>query len=281
MLKEFSLENKTALITGGSSGIGKAIALVFAEAGADVAVTARGLERLEKAADEIRELGHKVVAIQADVSDRSQADQLIAKATSELGRVDILVNNAGGGGGSGPIVPLPDPPDRPALGYGNPRDHTVAMTEEQWQRGLDQNLNSSFYCCRAVGPQMLERRSGKVINISSTNSVLAYPYSVAYHAAKAGMKMFTKVLANEWAGYNINVNCIAPGWFLTGLTNGAFESPERAEWAESQIKFLPLGFIAPNRDCGILALYLASEASQYMTGQMINLDGGETAFYNY
>ena len=280
MVKELSLEGKTALITGGSSGIGKAIALVFAEAGADVELCARGLDRLQEAADEVRTLGRKVFTIQADVSDRQQVDDLVAKATSDLGRIDILVNNAGGSGGGAPVIPLPDPPDRPPLSYANPRDHTLGLSDEKWQGVLDGNLSSCFYCCRAIGPQMLERRSGKVINITSTGAFEALPYNMAYHSAKAGMQMFTKVLANEWAPYSVNVNGIAPGWFLTASTTPRFEDPEYADWARAQVEKLPMRYIAPNRDCGLLALYLASEASQYMTGQLITLDGGDTATYN-
>ena len=277
MPRELSLEGKTALITGGSSGIGRAIGLVFAEAGADVAISARGLERLEEAAEEIRGLGRKVVAIKADVSERQQVDEMVSRASQDLGQIDILVNNAGGGGG--PVIPLPDLPDdyHPEWEYRKPKDHTVGTSDETWHRVLNSNLSSTFYCCRAVGPQMLERRSGKIINIASNVATLAYPYSIAYQSAKSGVKMLTRVLANEWAAYNINVNAIAPGWFSTAATRSTFESPEDTQQVYD---VLPLGRVGPNRDCGLLALYLASEASQYMTGQMIMLDGGESALYN-
>ena len=278
MFKEFSLEGKTALITGGSTGIGKAIALVYAEAGADVAISARRLGLLEEAADEIRGHGHKVVAIQADVSDARQVDKMAAKAVEELGRVDILVNNAGGGVGSGPVVPLPDPPDRPALGYVNPKDHRVAITEEGWQAHLNFTLSAAFYCARAIVPQMLERRQGKVINIASGNAILAYPYSPGYQSCKAGLKMLTKVMANEWGRYNINVNVIAPGFFITDAIRHWFE--ENAEWGKATVEWLPLRRLTDIRDLGLLALYLACPASDWMTGQLICLDGGETALHD-
>ena len=282
MLKEFTLEGKTALVTGGSAGIGKAIALVYAEAGADVAIAARNFDKLEQAAEEVRGLGHKVVPIQADVSDRQQCESMVATATQELGRIDILVNNAGGSGGGAPVVPLPDLPDRPELGFKNPRDHTVGMTDDQWQKTLDVNMNGTFYCSRAVAPQMLERRSGKIINISSTNAVCAYPFSAAYQSAKAGLKMLTKVLSNEWAPYNVNVNCIAPGWFVTEATAPYFEdpSPELKGWVEAQVAWLPLRRLTETRDLGLLAFYLACPASDWMTGQYICLDGGETGAFN-
>ena len=277
MLKEFTLENKTALITGGSAGIGKAIALVYAEAGADVAITARGLERLDQAADEIRKLGHKVVAIQADVSERQQVDEMVSKATEELGRIDVLVNNVGSGGGTFAVAPLPDPPERPPLGYTNPRDITVGMSDEFWHGVLNRNMGSTFYCCRAVVPAMLERRSGKVINIGSTNGTMAYPYGAAYQSAKAGLKMMTKVMAAEWGRYNVNVNVIQPGFFVTEATRRLFETPEYADWANEQLAWLPMRRLADTRDLGLLALYLACSASDWMTGQVISLDGGETA----
>ena len=281
MLKEFSLEGKTALITGGSTGIGKAIALVYAEAGADVAISARRVGLLEEAAEEIRAHGHKVVAIEADVSDPRQVDKMAAKAIEEMGRVDILVNNAGGGTGAagrGPIVPLPDAPDRPAFGYALPRDHRVAITEEGWNYQLNFTLSGAFYCARAIVPQMLERRQGKVINIASTNAVLAYPYSPAYQSCKAGLKMLTKVMANEWGRYNINVNVIAPGFFVTDAIRGWFE--ERPEWGRAQAEWLTLRRFTDIRDMGLLALYLGCPASDWMTGQLICLDGGETSLHD-
>ena len=280
MLKEFTLERKTALITGGSAGIGKAIALVFAEAGADVAIAARALERLEETAEEVRGQGRKVLSIQTDVSDRAQVDEMVARTIQELGRIDILVNNAGGSGGGAPVAPLPDPPDRPALGYRNPRDHTAGMTDEAWHRVINLNLSAPFYCCRAVAPQMLERREGKIINIASANAVMAYPYSPAYQSSKAGVRMLTKVLANEWGRYNIKVNAIAPGWFVTEATRAFFESPDNAEWVQAQLSWLPLRRLSDTRDVGLLAFYLASPASDWMTGQLICLDGGETAISN-
>ena len=281
MLKEFTLEGKTALITGGSAGIGKAIALVFAEAGADVVITARRVGLLEEAAEEIRGLGHKVVPIQADVSDPRQVDKMAAKAMQELGRIDILVNNAGGVGGvEGPIVPLPGPVDNPGFGYADPIDHRVAITEEGWRTILNLNVGSAFYCCRAIVPQMLERRQGKVINIASTNAVMAYPYISPYMSSKAGMKMLTKVMANEWGRYNVNVNVIGPGWFVTEKSKDSFESLRSSGWVQEQLASIPLRRLTDTRDLGLLALYLACPASDWMTGQFICLDGGETSLHD-
>ena len=277
MLKEFSLEGKRALVTGGSTGLGRAMGLVFAEAGADVALSARTVENLQAAAEEISQYGHKVVTIPTDVSDSAAVDAMVARATEELGGIDILVNNAGTGGG-GPVAALPEPPGpEVSTGYRNPREYSSSLADDIWHRVMATNLNGPFYACRAVGPQMMERRYGKVINIASTNAVLAYPYGAPYQTSKAGVKMFTKVLAMEWAQFNINVNGIMPGWFVTEMTRGGFANPEVRKQREEGV---PLKRLTSNRDLGLLALYLASPASDWMTGQVIALDGGETALYS-
>ncbi len=268
MLSDFNLEGKTALVTGASSGIGKEIALVLAEAGADVAVAARRLDRIEETADKIRGLGRRAVPIQADVSDSQQVDDMVSQATESLARIDILVNNAGISGG-GPLVPLPD-------GEANSQT-SRRLADDTWHRVIDTNLSSCMYVNRAVAPQMLERRSGKIINISSTSAILAEPYGSAYQVSKAGMKMLTKTLANEWGQFNINVNAIGPGWFVTEMTEDGLNVPGKYQEAVSNI---PLGRLTNLRDLGLLAVYLASPASDWMTGQIIYLDGGETAIYS-
>jgi NAD(P)-dependent dehydrogenase (short-subunit alcohol dehydrogenase family) len=277
MLEEFSLKGKRALITGGSTGLGRAMGLVFAEAGADVAISARSVENLKAAEEEIGKHGHKVVSIAADVSDSGAVDAMVAQATEALGGIDILVNNAGRAEG-GPVAALPEPPGpETGIGYSNPPEDAPSLADDTWRKTMETNLNGPFYTCRAVAPQMMQRRYGKVINIASTNAVLAYPYAAPYQTSKAGLKMFTKVLAMEWAQFNINVNCIMPGWFITEMTRQGFEIPE---WREKVEAGLPLKRLTDNRDLGLLALYLASPASDWMTGQAIALDGGETALYN-
>ena len=277
MLEEFSLEGKRALITGGSTGLGRAMGLVFAEAGADVAISARTLENLKAAEEQISKHGHKVVSIATDVSDSGAVDAMVAQATEALGGIDILVNNAGRAEG-GPVAALPEQPGpETGIGYSNPPEDAPSLADDTWRKTMETNLNGPFYTCRAVAPQMMQRRYGKVINIASTNAVLAYPYDAPYQTSKAGLKMFTKVLAMEWAQFNINVNCIMPGWFITEMTRQGFEIPE---WREKIEAGLPLKRLTDNRDLGLLALYLASPASDWMTGQAIALDGGETALYN-
>ena len=268
MLNEFDLDGKTALVTGASSGIGKEIALVLAEAGAKVAVAARRLDRIEETVEEIQGSDGHAVAIQVDVSDSQQVDDMVSQATEALGRIDILVNNAGISRG-GPLAPLPEED-----GVSQPSER---MDDATWQSVLDTNLSGAMYVCRAAAPQMMERRSGKIINIASTSSILAYPNGSAYQVSKAGMKMLTKVLAGEWGRFNINVNAIGPGWFVTEMTEANLNIPGEYQEAVSNI---PLGRLTPLRDLGLLAVYLASPASDWMTGQIIYLDGGETALYS-
>lgn len=271
MLSEYSLERKTALVTGGGRGIGKAIALVLAEAGADVAVAARTLSQVEEVAAEIRSMGRRSAALQVDVSDSGQVDQMVSKATEALDRIDILVNNAGISYGPVPLIPLEKQPDEMIAG-----DLKSGLTDEQWHNTLDVNLNSAFYCCRAVASQMLERRSGKIINVSSMTGILAEPYYTAYDSSKAGMNMLTKCLALEWGRFNVNVNGIGPGWFMTEMTKPGFVNQEVHE---SRVKGVPLQRLTDTRDVGLLAVYLASPASDWMTGQMIFLDGGQSAIH--
>ena len=151
------------------------------------------------------------------------------------------------------------------------------MDDDTWHEVLNINLSGTMYVCRAVAPQMLERRSGKIINISSTNAKIAFPNGSAYQVSKAGVNILTKVLASEWGQYNINVNAIGPGWFITEMTEERFNE---IEWADRLVAELPLRRLTSLRDLGLLAVYLASPASDWMTGQIIYLDGGETAMYN-
>jgi NAD(P)-dependent dehydrogenase (short-subunit alcohol dehydrogenase family) len=269
MLPEFNLQGKTALITGGGRGIGRAIALVFAEAGADVAVTARSAAQVQSVAAEIEVMGRKGVPLVCDVADSAQVDSAVAEATRKLGKIDILVNNAGAAT-VGPVVPVPDVPDD--VDWRWPADQR--MSDDTFRQIFATNLDGSFYMARAVAPQMIERRSGKVINIASTSANLAFPYEAAYAPSKAAVQMLTKVLALEWGPYNVTVNAISPGWFKTEMTEPGFKDPAIAE---ARVKSLPLRRLTDLRELGLLALYLACPAADWMTGQVIVLDGGESA----
>lgn len=269
MLPEFSLAGKTALVTGGGRGIGRAIALVFAEARANVVVTARSAHQVEAVAAEIEDGGGTALALVCDVADSAQVDGTVMEATDRLGRIDVLVNNAGEVT-VGPVVPVPDPPENVDWRW-SPDER---MSDFDFRRIINTNLEGAFYMARAVAPQMIERRSGKVINVASTSANLAFPYEAAYGPSKAAVQMLTKVLALEWGPYNVNVNAISPGWFRTEMTEPGFRDPVIAE---SRVASLPLGRLTDVRDLGLLALYLASPASDWMTGQVIVLDGGESA----
>ncbi len=252
MLKEFSLSGKTALVTGGGRGIGRAIALTLAEAGADVAVAARTLSQVEQVANEIRALNRHSLALQVDVTDSLRVDEMVTHTTTELGRIDILVNNAGISG----------------------KSSLASFSNDAWHRIIETNLSGPFYCCRAVASQMLERRFGRIINVSSISATVATMGGAAYNSSKAALNMLTKVLALEWAPYNVGVNAIGPGWFETEMSKASLETTEQRARVEN---IIPMGRLTSLRDLGLLAVYLASPASNWMTGQVIYLDGGETA----
>jgi len=257
MLEEFDLKGTTALVTGGGRGIGRAIALTLAEAGADVAVAARTLGQIEQVADEVISLNRRSLAMQTDVTNATDVDDMVSKVIWTFGKIDILVNTAGiSSWGKGGQVPL------------------VSFDNDSWRQIIDTNLSGPFYCCRAVAKHMLQRRAGKIINVSSTSATMSGEGSPAYSSSKAGLNMLTKVLALELAAYNVTVNAIGPGWFETEMTKASLGNPSRRAEIESSI---PLGRLTSLRDVGLLAVYLASSASDWMTGQLIYLDGGQTA----
>ena len=252
MLEEFSLSGKTALVTGGGRGIGRTIAITLAEAGADVVVVARTLSQVESVATEIRNMGKRSLSLQIDVSDPQAVDKMVDRVTTEFGQIDILVNNAG----ISMSIPL------------------ISTDNDSWHRMLDINLSGPFYCCRAVAKQMINRKSGKIINISSTSGKRATVGGAAYNSSKAALNMLTKVLALELAPYNVGVNAIGPGWFETDMSSPLLETKEQRAEVESTI---PFGRLSDLRDLGVLTVYLSCRASDWMTGQIIYLDGGETA----
>ena len=256
-IPSLSLEGRAAIVTGTGSrmGMGSAIALSFAEAGADVAICdivnkGGGMESL---VSEIKQLGRRSLAVQTDVTKKSAVDNMVKKVIGEFGFVDILVNCAGGG------------PPRPAF---------LEMPEEHWDTLMDVNCKSCFLCSQAVSKAMIERRKGSIISISST---LAEPRGgvSAYGAAKAAQNRLTVGLAHDLAEYNIRVNAIAPGMVRTELLRHVFgdnwNEPEVMKRAAERI---PLGYIAEPQDVANLALFLASDASRCITGMIVTLDGG-------
>lgn len=257
---EYEVEGKTVIITGAARGIGKGIARVLSESGARVMVTALTERYLGPLAQELAASGHPIETLTADATKAEDWQRTLDAALERWGHVDVLINNLGDSIRK-PLVPLPGSED------GAP------MTDEQWRFVLDVNLTQAFMGCRALGPHFLERRKGKVINISGTAARKGSPEALAYSAAKAGLTRLTQTLALEWAPYGITVNSIAPG---------SFPDPEIAEPSqlarsqEQAAKTVPLGRVGELREVGLLALYLASDASNYMTGQTIYLDGGTT-----
>jgi len=250
-----SLEGKVAIVTGSRRGIGRAIALVFAEAGADVVVCDKVVEtgELDAVADEIQKLGRRTLAIRADVTCQPDVDNLVKKARDEFGFIDILVNDAGIEILGKPLVECPD---------------------EVWDEVIDTDLKGYFRCARAVGKGMVERKRGNIVNIASVSASKASAQGGgAYGVAKAGVVMLTKTLAKELASYNIRVNAIAPGSVRTALCT-VCNDPERLKQREATI---PLGRIAEPSDIAHVALFLASDASGYVTGVTVLADGGTMA----
>jgi len=246
----FELKDKVAIVTGGGTGIGRGIAIEFAKVGADVVVASRKLENLEKVTAGIRGLGRRALAIATDVRKPDDVDNMVQKTMEQFGRIDILVNNAG-------------------ASFNCPLEN---MTPGGWDVVINIDLRGVFLCSRAAGKVMIQQKKGKIVNISSMAGVWGSPMMAHYGAAKAGVINFTRSLAAEWAKHNIYVNCIAPGPILT-------EGYLGVRTAGGLAVELPPGSNALNRwgrpeEIAYAAIFLASEASSFMTGQTICVDGG-------
>jgi 2-deoxy-D-gluconate 3-dehydrogenase len=246
------LEGKVALVTGGSRGIGRAIALAFAQAGADVMLAARGREGLEAATKEVEAEGRRALAVPTDVTDPEQVRSLVDRAAEEMGTIDILVNNAGGA----PFLSTVD-----------------SIREDGFEKYLRLNFTSAFYCTKAVAPLLLEKRAGCVINVASVAGLTASPGLTYYGAAKAALINFTRTVAREWASSGIRVNAIAPGWIETDLNVGARQDPNFYETIRSSI---PMGRWGRSEEVATVARFLASDAASFITGAVIVVDGGQT-----
>jgi NAD(P)-dependent dehydrogenase (short-subunit alcohol dehydrogenase family) len=254
-LPQFSLEGKVALVTGGSRGIGEATAATLARAGADVAVTSRKLPDLERVAEQVRSLGRRALAAEAHVGRIDQLEPLVDRVVGELGRIDILVNNAG-------------------TNFFSP---AIDMDEKAWDSVLNLDLKGLFFLSQAAARRMRDQGGGRIVNISSVSGYRVQVPTGHYSIAKAGVHMATKVMALEWAAYNIRVNCIAPGAIDTRLYDAIFTlmPDEQAEAQKEQARQrIPMGRVGEPREIADAILYLASDASSYVTGQSFAVDGG-------
>jgi NAD(P)-dependent dehydrogenase (short-subunit alcohol dehydrogenase family) len=247
-----SLEGRIAVVTGGSRGIGRAIALGFAEAGADVTIADIKLEEANKTVEDIKALHRRALAVETNIAVKSQVDNLVAKTIEEFGTIDILVNNA-------------------AINIMRP---LVELREDGWDRVMNVDLKGYFLCSQAAAKVMMEKQRGNIINMVSTGAVKAAPGLGAYSIAKAGVVMLTKLLALELAGYKIRVNAIGPYLVRTAFSQPMWADPDALKAIEASI---PLGRIAEPEDIVSAALFLASDASSLITGQTIFIDGGTLA----
>ena len=255
MSSDLSLKGKVAVVTGSGRGIGRSIAIEFARAGASVIVNALHEESAERTSTEISKAGGKSIPVVGDVSQPSFATTLVAEAVMRFGKIDVLVNNVGFFRAKG----------------------ICDMTEAEWDEVIDSNIRTVFLCSKAVGKKLIDgRNSGAVINIASFWGVVGGPDRTAYSAAKAAVIGFTRSLAIEWAQYRIRVNAIAPGYVKTEQIQERIQSGAYSE--DSLVKRTPLGRMGSPSDVANAALFLASDRSAHITGQLLVVDGGWTAY---
>jgi NAD(P)-dependent dehydrogenase (short-subunit alcohol dehydrogenase family) len=249
----FDLSGKVGIVTGGSGGLGKAAAAGLAAYGASVVITARRLEALEEAATEIEGAGGKVLPISCDVSDEDSVEAMVKRTTSELGEVDILLTAAG-------------------IARRAPAEE---MGMEDWDLVMDTNVKGTFLCCKHAGRVMIGQGGGKIVTVSSVRAILGHPLGyAAYGTSKGAINLLTRQLAVEWAKYRINVNSIAPCIFRTPLTEPVLSDPDSAKIFLDRI---PWGRAAEPEDFIGSAVFLASAASDFVTGQILYVDGGNVA----
>jgi NAD(P)-dependent dehydrogenase (short-subunit alcohol dehydrogenase family) len=251
-LDALRLDGRAAIVTGASRGLGRAMALALAGAGADVALASRSVAELEETARAIEKLGRRALVVPTDVTVYSQVEALVERAAQALGRLDIVVNNSG----IAAVIPAAE------------------MPPEDFRRTVEVNLVGVFNGCRAAAGRLIAQKSGKIINLASVLGASGLPGYAAYSASKGGVIALTRALAVEWARYNIQVNAMAPGWFVTDMNSQAFDNPKVRE---RLLRDVPARRTGRLEEIGPLVVYLASPASDYMTGQTVFLDGGHSA----
>jgi gluconate 5-dehydrogenase len=247
------LSGRVAIVTGGSVGLGRQMAEGLAEMGANLVLCARKKERCEQAAEEMKLLGVKTLALGCDVKNPKDVQAVVDATVSQFGRIDILINNAG-------------------TSWGAPVEE---MRLEQWNKVIETNLTGTFLFSQAAGKVMVPQRRGKIINITSVAGLRGAPpefQAIGYHASKGGVIAFTKDLACKWGIHNIQVNAIAPGWFPTNMSRVVIEQNKDAFLSK-----IPLRRFGNEHDLKGAAVYLSSDASDYVTGHVLVVDGGQTA----
>ncbi len=247
----FDLSGKVAIVTGASRGLGQYFARALAKAGADLVITSRKLSSLAEFSQEIESLGRRALAVQLDVLSQSDIDNMVQMTIEEYGNVDILVNNAGL----------------------NIRKPSAELSWQDWDTVLDTNLKGSFFCAQAVAKEMIKRNYGRIINIGSCTCVFGMEGIAPYTASRGAILSMTRSLAAEWGKFGITVNVLAPGWFKTAQSAALYENEE---WLNQINSRIPLNRVGQPNDLDGTVVFLASDASGYITGQMILVDGGFT-----
>ncbi|MBW0933805.1 SDR family NAD(P)-dependent oxidoreductase [Priestia megaterium] len=246
------LKGKKVLVTGGSKGIGKDIALAFVKQGADVVITGRNEADLVSTTNELRQIHPNAFYLKGDMQDIQIVYEMVDNAVSTLGNIDILINNAG--------INIPKP--------------ALEVTEKDWNQVIDTNLKGTFFCAQRVGKHMIEQGRGKIINMVSQMAFVGYIKRSVYCSSKGGAVQLTKALAVEWAPYNVRVNAVAPTFIETDFTREMFED---REFYQDVVARIPLGKLAQPSDVTGAVLFLASDLAHFITGETIKVDGGWTA----
>ena len=247
--KLFDLSGQVAVVTGTSRGLGQYLARSLAKAGADLVITSRTLESLAEFKSEMEALGRRVVALELDVRDESSIRRMAKEAQTAFGQIHILVNNAGC----------------------NVRKPALNVTWDDWNLVLETNLRGSFFVSQAIARGMIERGYGRIINLGSVTSVFGYAGLAPYGASRGGIRQLTMSLADDWGKHGVTVNCLAPGWFRTEQNKVMYEDPQ---WVEYLVERIPLKRPGQPHDLDGAVVFLASEASRYVTGQTLLVDGG-------